>query len=53
MKGVPAKTTLSDDGIPSDLRPFIEVLLIGTREDYAENTPPACPPDLTERDSTS
>ena len=49
MKVAPARTTLCNDEIPSNLRPFIEILLNGTYETSSESTPPVSLWDVNER----
>lgn len=51
MRGAPAKTMLCDDGIPPNLRPFIDVLLNGDREGYSNSSPPTYPKDVGEGES--
>lgn len=53
MSGCLAKTTIHDDDVPPDLRPFIDILLNGDREAYSNSNPTICPKDLDKGESSS
>jgi hypothetical protein len=51
MRVAPAKTNLSDDDLPPNLRPFIEVLFSRDCDDPSNNTAPIWPRDASEKES--
>ena len=51
MRVAPAKTNLSDEDLPPNLRPFIEVLFSRDCDDPSNNTAPIWPRDASEKES--
>ena len=51
VRGVPAERNLSDEDIPPNLRPFIEVLFGKDRNDPSNDTAPIWPRDVNEKES--
>ena len=49
MNCAQAKAALFDDGVPANLRPFIDALLSGDGEGYSNTAPAICPEDADDR----